>query len=215
MKTLLSRIPQTRLVFYALIIGALPIIIVLFQLMTFSSEVGDLKAEVRATYEAALIREKKQANNRAVLDHYQNSDRFYIDKYIESITLLKQETEALEKIARQNNFIENEAVTNRLNTLKNENRLVFAEGVVQTFPNFTETPESLVRPVEVDLGDLQNILSKVEGIDIGPYEPGPNPPQLIVTDFKIEKKTTGDENEVFSLNLKLVKREFSSEPSSL
>jgi len=212
MKKFLTSIPLSRLILYALMIGALPILLVAFQLTMYSSEVASIGQDVINTYETAMIKKKKQANNKAVISHYRNADRFYIDKYIESIQLLRPETEALEKIARQNNFIENEAVTNRLNVLKGNNKLVFAEGVVQTFPYFTETPESLVRPVEVDLNDLQNILAKVEGIDIGPYQPGPNPPQLLITDFKIEKKTAGIDNEVFSLNLKLLKREFTAEP---
>lgn len=212
MNKFLESIPQSRLIFYILLLGSLPILLVVFQLYNASSEVDSLGQDVINTYESALIKEKKQATNKAVINHYKDADRFYIDKNIESIQLLKPEIDALEKISQQNNFIENEAVTNRLNTLKGNNKLVFAEGVVQTTPYFTETPETLVRPVEVDLNDLQNILAKIEGVDIGTYKPGPNPPQLLITDFKIEKKTAGEDNEVFSLNLKLLKREFTPEP---
>jgi len=211
MNQLLSGIPQSRLIAYILLLGLIPIFLVVFQLSVASSEVASLQDDIQATVERAIIKEKRQTNNKAVIDHYKNADRFYIDKYIESIQLLRPEIEALEKISRQNNFIENEAVTNRLRELKGNNKLVFAEGVVQTNPGFTETPETLVKPVEVDLNDLQNILSKIEGVDIGPYQPGPNPPQLLITEFKLEKKTAGEDNEVFSLNLKLLKREFTSE----
>jgi len=212
MSRLFKGIPQARLIVYILLLGLFPIFLVIFQLSIASSEVAALHDDIQAAIERAIIKEKRQANNKAVIDHYKNADRFYIDKHIESIELLKPEIEALEKISRQNNFIENEAVTNRLRELKNNNKMVFAEGVVQTNPGFTETPETLVKPVEVDLSDLQNILSKIEGIDIGPYAPGPNPPQLLISEFKLEKKTAGEENEVFSLNLRLLKREFTSEP---
>jgi len=212
MNKFLNSIPQSRLIFYMILLGFLPVLLVIFQLYTTSSEVQSIGQDVINTYESALIKEKKQATNKAVIGHYRNADRFYIDKNIESIQLLKPEIEALEKISRQNNFIENEAVTNRLNALKDNNKLVFAEGVVQSNPYFTETPETLVRPVEVDLNDLQNILAKIEGISIGSYKSGPNPPQLLITDFKIEKKAAGEDNEVFSLNLKLLKREFTPEP---
>lgn len=206
-----NSIPASRWIIYALIVGSLPIFIVLFQLYSYSSEVSTLGDLVSSTYQSAIIKEKQQATNRAVMSHYQNADRFYIDKNIESITPLKQEIAALEKIAKQNNFIENEDVTNRLNFLKDKNKIVFAEGVVQTYPHFTETNETLVHPVEVDLKDLENLLSKIEGIDIGPFKPGPHPLQLIITDFKLEKKNAGKDNEVFNLNLKLLKREYSSE----
>lgn len=212
MNKFLNQIPQSRLIAYILLLGLLPIIFVIFQFYFTSYEVASLDDDLQMTIERAIVKEKRQENNKAVIDHYQNADRFYIDKYIESIQLLQPEIEALGKISRQNNFIENEAVTNRLRELKGNNKLVFAEGVVQTNPSFTETPETLVKPVEVDLNDLQNILAKIEGIDMGPYQPGPNPPQLLITEFKLEKKTAGEDNEVFSLNLKLLKREFTSEP---
>ncbi|NGX57206.1 MAG: hypothetical protein K940chlam3_00090 [Chlamydiae bacterium] len=212
MNKFLRSISQSRLIVYALIAGSLPILFMLYQLYSYSSEVSSIGENISYTYESALIKEKKQATNKAVMNHYQNADRFYIDKNIESITLLKPETESLEKIARQNNFIENEAVTNRLNFLKEKNSIVFAEGVVQSYPYFTETLETLVHPVETDLNDLQNILAKIEGIDIGPYQPGPNPLQLLITDFKLEKKYAGKDNEIFNLNLKLLKREYSTEP---
>lgn len=163
--------------------------------------VADLK-------DRAKIKEKQQEVNKAVIEHYSSADRFYIDKHIESINLLQPEVQALEKIVRQSNFVENEGITARLNFLKQENRLRFAEGVVQSYPLFSETGETLVKSVEVDLNDLQNILSKIEGVEIGEHFPGENPPQLLITEFKMEKKNVTDDNEVFNLNLKLIKREF-------
>jgi hypothetical protein len=208
MNKFLSSIPRSRLITYALILGLVPVVLAFMHIYSKSSEAGALQERVESLTEMALLKEKKQAVNKAVMSHYQDADRFYIDKNIESITLLKPEIEALEKISRQNNFIENEEVTNRLKSLKERNALVFAEGVVQTYPQFSETAETLVHPVEVDLNDLQNLLARIEDVEIGPYKPGRNAPQLIITDFKLEKKTTTENNEVFSLNIKLLKREY-------
>lgn len=215
MNKFLSQIPKNRLIAYALIIGLMPILGAGFHFYTKTQEINLLQENLDGIKQTALMIEAKQALNKTVMAHYEGADRFYIDKNIESIPLLAKETEALKKISKQNNFIENEAVTNRLNYLQNRNSLVFAEGVVQSYPHFSETTETLVRPVEVDLVDLQNILAKIEGAQIGPYEPGPTPPQMIITDFKLEKKETTKENEVFNLNVKLIKREYASGKSNI
>ena len=79
---------------------------------------------------------------------------------------------------------------------------------MQSTPLFQEVTETLVHPIEVNLDDLTNLLAKIEGKEIGPYTPGPGRPQLLILDFKIEKKSITDKKEVYQLNLKLLKREF-------
>jgi hypothetical protein len=208
MKALLSKIPPTRLFLYLLLAGLLPFLVALFYHHTRSNRLEALYERVEDLKQRAMLKEKTQEINKSVIETYSNADRFYIDKNIESIPLLQTEIEVLEKIAKQSNFVENEEVTNRLEQLKTENQLRFSEGVVQTYPLFSETVETLVKPVEVDSKDLQNILAKIEGVEIGPYTQGDNPPQLIISELRLEKKDTNAENEVFQLQLKLIKREF-------
>lgn len=167
-----------------------------------------LQQELDTTKEALLSYEIKQGTNLATIEHYKDADRFYIDKILETIPLLQPEVEALKKLISQSTFIDSNEVTARLNFLETKNKLIFSEGVVQSNPYFKETLESLVNPVEVNEQDIQNILSKVEGIPIGPYRPGPDSPQLIITDFKIDKKRTNEENEVYQLQLKFIQREY-------
>lgn len=88
------------------------------------------------------------------------------------------------------------------------NALVFSEGVVQSFPLFQETSETLIHSVEVNPSDIQKILARIEGTKMGEYRPGPHRPQLVITEFKLDKKKVNDKNEVYLLNLKLIKREF-------
>jgi len=207
----LFQIPKERVLTYTLLLGAFPLIVVLLLIYSANKQVDGLHQEISSLTEQALLQEKVQATNKAVIENYTDADRFYIDKNIETIQLLKPEMAALEKITRQDTVVENEKVRARLNDLKLKNKLQFSEGVVQSYPNFTETIETLVNPVEVDQDDIQNILSKIEGIRLGPYAPPAQAPQLIITDFKIEKKEVSSENEVFLLNMKLIKREYSKD----
>lgn len=204
-----ENIPKTRLLLYGMLAALLPFILVLLNVMSQSSGVSEMRRNVEEMQQLALIREKKQAVNMAVRNHYRDVDHFYIDKHLETLTFLEPEIEGLQKLINNKNFVGDENVKKRLELLTGPgNAMAFSEGVVQSSPVLQETVETLVHPVEVNSSDLQNILSRIEGIDIGPFKPSPHRPQLIITDFKIDRKPVSEKNEVFSLNLKLLKREF-------
>lgn len=209
----MNNIPVNRAVMYALIIGILPLLFVVFLFYSQKSELEDLQYSLESIQHQALIKEKKQALNVAVRQHFREADHFYIDKQLETLTFLEPEIDMLQKISNDKSFADDERVKKRLEFLTGTgnaqgNSLVFSEGVVQSFPLFQETMETLVHPVEISAVDLQKVLARIEGIEMGGFKPGPHRPQLLITDFKLEKKTVNDKNEVFVLNLKLVKREF-------
>jgi len=204
----MQSIPIQRLILYLVLIGFLPVTYAFYSISSTSKEIDKTQQLLESTRETMLIYESNQGANLAVIEHYDDYDRFYIDKSVESIQLLQPEIEALQKIQRQGDYIENREVKTRLDFLLNKNRLKFLEGNVQSNPYFNETLESLVSPVEANSEDVEKILARIEGVRIGPYEPGPKRPQLIITDFKLNKKVFPTDNEVFSLNLKFIKREY-------
>lgn len=206
---MLNNIPRERALLYMLLIGLLPILFALFHVYSQNNEVSDLRMTAADMEQTALIREKKQAANMTVRHHYRDVDHFYIDKYLETLTFLEPEIESLQKVLNNKNIADDEAVKKRLEYLSGSgNSLAFSEGIVQSTPIFQETTETLVHPVEVNVADLQKILARIEGLEIGPYGPGPNPPQLIILDLKLDRKPVSESNEVFLLNLKLLKREY-------
>lgn len=204
-----SSIPQKRLLLYILLAGTLPII---FAWLTFSSQlnsVKDLEKNILNVQSQAYSREKKQSVNMAVRGHYRDADHFYIDKNLETVTLLEPEIESLKSMTTNPNFNDDENIKKRLDLLTGPaNKISFTEGVVQSSPTFQEVTETLVHPIEINVSDLREILCLVEGISIGDCTPPPNRPQLIILDFKLDKKNVSEKNEVFQLNLKLLKREF-------
>jgi hypothetical protein len=206
---MLSNIPLNRLILYAMLLGVIPFILVAFHFMGQKSQLSSLEQSIGYLKEKAYIQEKKQAVNIAVRNHYRDADHFYIDKYLETLDFLEPEVESLQKVMNNKNFADDENIKKRFEFLTgNENNLTFTEGVVQSNPLFQETTETLVHPVEIDAKDLRTILAKIEGTQIGEEIPSPNRPQLIILDFKLERKNAADKNEVFLLNLKLLKREF-------
>lgn len=204
-----NNIPQQRLVLYLVIAGLVPIILVWFSFSSSLSTVSSIESQMYRLQDMAFNREKKQAINMAVRNHYREADHFYIDKNLESLTLLQSEVESLKSILDDPKFPEDENVKKRLELLAGPgNTLVFTEGVVQATPIFQEVTETLAHPVEVNIADLQQILCRIEGIAIGECKPPQHRPQLLILDFKMEKKNVSEKNQVFSLNLKLLKREF-------
>lgn len=205
----MNLIPQSRMILYVLLAGLLPVFFALFHFLSQKTAVEELQNTLTLVEQLALQREHKQSLNRSVRDNYKEADHFYIDKYLENLEFLKPEAETLQKLVNNKYFAGDENVKKRLEFVTGqENSLLFSEGNVQNYPFFQETTPTLSHPVEVNLNDLKEILAITEGIAIDNFEPGPNRPQLIILDFKLDRKEISENNEVFILNMKLLKREY-------
>jgi hypothetical protein len=204
-----SSIPPKRLFLYFMAAGLVPIVIAWFLYHSQLNQLNELKNNISYLQDLAFVHENKQSSNMAVRTHFSDADHFYIDKNLETITLLEPEIESLKGMLHNPNFPEDENIKKRLDALTGDaNKMSFIEGVVQSTPIFQEVTETLAHPVEVNVDDLRHILCRIEGIAMGGCVPPKDRPQLIILDFKIDKKNVSEKNEVFSLNLKLLKREF-------
>lgn len=206
---MLKNIPLSRAVLYLICLGIAPLMFVFLLFTSQKRELEELENTIESIQHQAFLKEKKQALNLAVRQHFRDADHFYIDKYLETLVLLEPEVETLQKLSLDKNFGEDERVKKRLEFLTSSaNALNFSEGVVQDFPLFQETLETLTHPVEVNATDIKKILARIEGTKIKELDPGLRSPQLLITEFRFDKKKVSDDHEVFSLNLKLIKREF-------
>lgn len=206
---MLEKIPKGRLILYSMILGILPLFFAVGYVWQQSETIDQLHAMIESVEEKAMAYKRRQSDNMAVIEHYREADHFYIDKYLETLNFLEPETEALQKIVSHKNFPGDNNIKKRFDHLSGSaNNMAFTEGVVQSYPLYQETTETLVHPIEVNVEDVKKILARIEGVSIGQYKPGPNRPQLIILDFKMDKKKHENGNEVFNLNLKLLKREY-------
>lgn len=204
-----AKIPQKHLLIYLLIAGLIPVICVAFFFFSQLDQVDIVEQNLENVQDLAERVEKKQAANIATHAKYHDADHFYIDKNLETLKLLEPELEELKKLTSNPNYIEDDATHKRFDFLNSkQNHLTFTESNVQTTPFFTEVTETLIHPVEVNVSDLKRILALIEGKDLGEFQAAPHRPQLQIIDFKLEKKNIRDNNEVFDLNMKLLKREF-------
>lgn len=204
-----SSIPPKRLLIYLMLVGLIPIVIAWISFSSNLDQTNELKQRIANLQDQAFIYEKKQSSNLAVRSHFSDADHFYIDKNLETLSFLEPETESLKRMLNNPNFPDDDHIKKRMEMLtSNANSMIFTEGVVQSTPIFQEVTETLVHPVEVNVEDIRQILCRVEGVALDGCIPASERPQLIILDFKIDKKKVSEKNEVYLLNLKLLKREF-------
>jgi len=205
----MSNIPKNKLLIYLIALSFLPLIIVFFYHSSQSSYLNTLNLRAQKVHNRLLTEKDKLTSNAAISQRHQKADPHFVNSSLEALPLLEEETEALRKILDNPAFPESALTKKRLDFLQGmDNKLIFTEENIQTYPHFKETTEKLRRAVEIDLNDLYKILAKVEGVKIKLHSPDPLSPQLIITHFKLERKKKSHKNEVFLLNLKLLKREF-------
>lgn len=195
-------IPLPRLLLYLVVLGLLPVMILSFSWMQKRKGWEEVSEKI---YEIQLLSEtrvRKQALNTTVREHYGEADQFYLENQLESLSFLKKEREALERLLQSPTFTGNEAAEKRYTFLTGTgNRLQFTEGSVASGEGVQETIEILAHPVEIDTHDLKELLNRIEGNRGGK-------PQLIVADFNLNRKEQRNGNEVFEATMKLIKREF-------
>jgi len=203
----MSGMPQSRILIYLAILGLIPIFYSLYRYNSEGTRMSYLESQVDVVQQQVFLLNKKQTANNLVREYYHGADPFYIAKHVQTLPLLEQERQTLEKLFLQVDVAPDPAVVRRLDELKT-NVLDFSEGAVQAFPFFREIPITQTRAVEVDKNDIESVLSRLEGVDIGSNQPGPNRPQVLITDFKIDRKTSTGGSQLYNLSMKLVKREY-------
>ncbi len=203
----MNQLLQSRVVAYLAILGLLPICLAIYHYNSAQKLMEHLNQELEAVQQQVFLLNRKQTANNLVREYYRGADPFYIAKHAQTLPLLDQERQALDKLFHQVDVAPDPVIAKRLDELKT-NALDFSEGAVQTYPFFREIPITQSRAVEVDKNDIEHMLSLLEGVDIGPYKSGPNRPQVIITDLKLDRKTSSGGSQWYQLSMKLVKREY-------
>jgi hypothetical protein len=200
-------ITQDRMLAYIMFACLLPIFWVAYHFNSTNKSLELLSSHIETVQQQAVLLEQKLMPNKAVQEAFRDADRFYLDKNVQNIVLLQNEIALLEKLVNNATLPPDPRLTARLDALK-KNTIQFSEGTVESYPYFKEIPDSLTHAVEVDVENIRELLSHVEGVTIAPFEPGPNRPQMIVTDFKLERKAGPRQGQLYSLTMKMIKREF-------
>jgi hypothetical protein len=155
------------------------------------------------TKKHAICSYKKRLARKQFLDVYGNSDPSYLDDKIENLFLLEKEKNAFEKISRIT-LSQPELELNPTSDIFKKNILLFSEESNKKTSLVKESEKKQRYPLKVNTSDIHNILSILENPTADKNSP---PPQLIIKKFDL-KKSFFLENEVYLLNMEIIKREF-------
>jgi hypothetical protein len=166
---------------------------------------------VERTFDEATLHGREALEKRhkkdLFLSHYSNSEPYFIDQHLESLSFLQGQLKELQIMKNHPACPDREAVKRRIEWLEGaENHLAFAEENIRSSKKVKETEERQIRPIEVDVDDLEHLLSLIEDLPIGSYQPNPHSPQLVIQDLLLTKKLPT----TFDLTLSLIKREFTT-----
>lgn len=202
-----KNIPPSRALLYILFLGLLPLIFSAIEIKRGFAELAVTRNQIEGIQQRAILHERKQAGNMAVINHYRENDHFYIDKQLESLPLMEDEIAALQDVTKTTNYVGNEAIEKRLEQLQTQNQILFTEGPVQSHSLYQETIETLAKPVEVNAQDIERLLKRIERVPTDEIDDQKRP-QLTILDFRLDRREATPDHETFLLNLKLLKREY-------
>jgi hypothetical protein len=144
----------------------------------------------------------KQKERENIKNYYKNVDVHYLQHQLCPLILLEEEQKNIEKVIDSPGFCGNKSLENRLLFLSSKaNSIKLKEQILYTSNTFKEVEVSLAHPIEASLGDIEIILKKIE-------EEEKKKPLLLTTQFRLTRKKPMNHNEVFEINLTVLKREF-------
>ena len=195
-----KKIPSARLLFFLIVFASLPLFFIVMRGFTQYIQLKELNFQITNTFAQIKTYENLDKKNQLIRKQYHQADSYFLNSTLENLDLLSNEQSNLKQL-------NDETSLSRLSLLKS-NRLTFAENSLKSGLAMQESLEFLTHPVEVDLNDIKNILTKLEDRQIASFSPDPHQPHIIVKEFFLEKIKTFKNMEVFILDMKLLKREY-------
>jgi hypothetical protein len=193
---------------YTSIIALTPFAVLLLAFFSYWEDLSLLEKRIHRIHTQVIHDHEKYTHNNAILSQYKERDALYTETVLQKMTFLHEEALALEELL-ENPVPFNSSLRQRLEFLRGpQNRLSFVEDTIESYDTYRETREVMRHTVEVDIDDIATILSKVEGVAIDSHAPDAEAPHYLIADFELQRKKHSNNNEIFSLSMNLIKREY-------
>lgn len=155
----------------------------------------------------ALIRKAEKEN---FINRHSNANPYFVDAYIESLSFLECEKNTIKSLLNHPAIADKKVFASRLDFLTgSQNKLSFTEEAVRSNSTMKEIEEKQRTPVQMDEEDVKKLLSILEDVQIENNRPiSESRPQIVITDFRLEKKQTPVKTSVFEVEIQFLKREF-------
>jgi hypothetical protein len=186
-------------------IGLLPILISAYLHHYFFNELKNYRQkidELRWRSQKLSCVEKRKDS---YFKKFENANPYYLDQEIEPFVFLMEEKMYLENALKFRAFEHCRQMKDRLHFLTEENYLRFKEEKRSVRNNIEETLQKQIHPIEVNLEDLEKILSGIEGVALGDkIQNQSQRPQMLIENLQLEKTPNGKN---YFLNLAIIKRD--------
>lgn len=198
---------QSVMVFVG-ILGVLGLIFALYSFTCRERILLSMSRDLEQLKEKAIIVSKLNDKKHGYKKKYESAISEYLKQDVEPLVFLSKEVAFLSKVENLPGFTQFGPVKNRVKHLTSkDNKLQFEEKKKDTKYGFTEKIFFSSHPVDVDLNDLEVLLSKIEGVEIKDLTPSVQRPQLFVKRLYMKRKPNLDQNESFQLDIELLQRE--------
>lgn len=205
LKPAFLRLIQNRgSIFGIYLLAFLPTLFLAFAILHQKEEFEEIQGRIDCLAIKMERFKEIQKDKNTFLKTYQFIDPYYVDHALESMRFLQPEMEALKLVMHTPPFETCTEMKQRFLTLE-KNTLMFSEGTRKASGKLEEVELTQKRPVELNIHDLKNLLSKIEGIEIDDEKVPEGRPQMIIKDFVLNKKKLA-ERETYQLEMQLIKR---------
>lgn len=208
MKILLEKLKGSlpSLLFLFLPLALLPSLCFIIHFFLRLDTCGDLENRIYALQQKSELSQLKKQEGEFFLKKLKIADHYYLDKHLENLTFLEADIRRIQAYIQSNP--EDERAKKRMQFLKEgANQLRFSEQNIKNLQGVLEVEEIQQYPVEMNEEDLKKVLSRIEEVAITNYSPGEKAPQMIIKNFELTRKKIQEQEEVYLINLQLIKRE--------
>lgn len=201
-----KRLSHPLLPFLLLPLALLPSLCLIAHFFIRLNTCGDLENRIYALQRKSALLQLKKQEGEFFAKKLKSADHYYIDKHLENLTFLESDIRTLQVFIQNNP--EDERAKKRMQFLKEgANQLRFSEQNIKNLQGMQEVEEIQQYPVEMNEEDLKKVLSRIEDVTIASFCPGEKPPQLIIKNFELTRKKIKEQEQVYLINLQLIKRE--------
>lgn len=194
------------LTLWTLILCPLPLLWSLFYVFSRFQDMDQLALYADRIQTQSLQVKLAKNKEASLLQGFEHPDLHYLDKHVESLSLLLPEIKKLETL--HNEYPDDVGIAKKWQGLKSSaNKIRFSEEQIRSKAPFREVEEKQEQPVEMNEEDLKRLLCLIEGVSIWPYGPKEGKPPLIIKDLKLSKKELLGKEKTFVVTLELIKRE--------
>ena len=180
--------------FLLLLLGPLPLFYLFFHSNVQLKKIDATETKINILHRNFVLAKLQKDKEDVYLSQLKKASPYYINEHLESLEFLKNE-----RVRDPNS----EPPLSRMPV----QQLRFNEGKIRRSKGLQEVEENQEKAVLMNEEDLKKTLTLIEGVGIPPYKSAPNPPELLIKSIDLRKTSLSAYENVFEVNMQLIKRE--------